>query len=61
MITHETSLVTAGFVSLAEIEQNIFPKTRAKINAKLDAGWTFDEKKWAESVARHSRWDMAKV
>ena len=44
-----------------EFEQNLFPKTRAKIEEKLDAGWKFDKKRWEESVKRHSRWDMGKV
>ena len=50
-----------GVVSLAELEENLFPATRAKIEEKLDAGWKFDKKKWEASVARHSRINMAKV
>ena len=29
-------------ITLQEFEENLFPKTRAKIEAKLDGGWTFD-------------------
>jgi len=50
-----------GFVSLPEIEQNLYPKTRKKIEEKLRAGWKFDKPRWDASVARHKRWDMAKV
>ena len=35
--------------------------SRAKIEEKLDAGWKFDTKRWAESIARHGRWDLSKV
>jgi len=50
-----------GVVSLHEIEQNMFGKTRKKIEAKLDAGWTFNPEVWEASVARHAKWDMGKV
>ena len=50
-----------GHVSLAEFDENLFPRTRAKIEEKLDQGWVFDQKKWAESCARHAKWDMSKV
>ena len=43
-----------GVVSLQEFEQNLFPKTRKKIEQKLDAGWTFDKKLWEASIARHA-------
>ena len=50
-----------GFCSPEELEKNLYPKTRKKIEEKLDAGWKFNKKKWDESVARHKRWDMSKV
>ena len=50
-----------GRISVAEFEDNLFPKTRAKIEEKLDAGWKFDAKRWAASTARHQTWNMAKV
>ena len=50
-----------GMISVVEFEANLFPKTRAKIEEKLDAGWKFDQKRWDESVKRHARWDMGKV
>ena len=28
---------------------------------KLDSGWKFDKKRWDASVARHAKWNMAKV
>lgn len=43
-----------GVVSLKEFEDNLFPKTRKKIENKLDSGWTFDKKLWMESIARHA-------
>lgn len=42
-----------GVVSLREFEENLFPKTRKKIEEKLDAGWHFDAKKWAGSQKRN--------
>jgi len=50
-----------GFVSLEELEANLLPKTRKKIEEKLDGGWKFDEATWKASCERHARWDMAKV
>ena len=50
-----------GVVDLAELNAGLKPKTRRKIEAKLDGGWKFDKKTWDESVARHARWDMSKV
>ena len=50
-----------GFVDLKELEAGLHPKTRRKIEEKLDEGWKFDKKTWDESVARHARWDMSKV
>ena len=50
-----------GKVSLYELEENLFPATREKIEEKLDQGWKFDKKKWDASVARHAKWNMAKV
>ena len=46
---------------MEEFEANLFPKTRKKIEEKLNAGWKFDHDKWAASVARHMKWDMSKV
>merc|ERR1719487_708650 len=50
-----------GKVSLAEFEANLFDKTRAKIEAKIAAGWKFEPELWQASVDRHSKWNMAKV
>jgi hypothetical protein len=44
-----------GVVSLEEFERNLHPKTRKKIEEKLDGGWKFDEKLWKESLARHAQ------
>jgi len=43
-----------GYVDVKEFEDNLKPKTRKKIEEKLDAGWKFDEAKWKESQARHA-------
>ena len=50
-----------GTVDLAELEAGLLPKTRRKIEEKLDAGWKFDKAAWEASVARHARWNMSKV
>jgi len=42
-----------GFVSLVEFQENLLPKTRKKIEMKLEGGWTFDKVKWEESAERH--------
>lgn len=49
-----------GRVTLEEFEQNLRPKTRAKIEERLNMGWKFDHEKWATSLARHAKWDMSK-
>ena len=36
-------------MSLKEFNQNLHEKTRIKIEKKLNAGWVFDAKLWAES------------
>ena len=43
-----------GFVDLKEFQDNLLPKTRKKIEMKLEAGWKFDKDAWDASVARHS-------
>jgi len=35
-----------GVIDVAEFEANLNPKTRKKIEEKLDGGWTFDAEKW---------------
>ena len=42
-----------GFVTLVEFQEGLLPKTRKKIEMKLESGWTFDKAKWDESVERH--------
>ena len=43
-----------GKVSLKEFEENLHPKTRAKIEAQLNNGWVFDAAKWQASLDRHA-------
>jgi len=50
-----------GKIQLEEFEKNMKPRTRAKIEELLEAGWKFDPELWAESQERHATWDMAKV
>jgi len=50
-----------GKVSLVEFEENLFDKTRTKIEEKLNAGWTFDATAWQASVDRHATLRMDKV
>jgi len=50
-----------GFVSMEELDAGLKPKTRRKIEMKLEEGWKFDKEAWDASVARHKKWDMAEV
>jgi len=50
-----------GFVTLEEFQQNLKPKTRKKIEQKLEGGWTFDKEAWDASVARHKKYNMAEL
>ena len=44
-----------GRLTPADIEARVPPALRAKIEQRLEAGWVFDQKRWAESVMRHSQ------
>ena len=50
-----------GFVDLKELEEGLQPKTRKKIEEKLDAGWKFDKPRWDESVACHKKYNRGEV
>lgn len=50
-----------GLVTIEEFEAGLPDEVRAKIEEKLDGGWRFDPKRWSDSIARHQRWDLAKV
>ena len=50
-----------GKISLDELNANLHPKTRAKIEKLVADGFKFDAAKWEESQARHSVWNMSKV
>jgi len=50
-----------GKISLQEFEDNVKPRTRAKLEEMVNAGWKFDAELWAASQARHAKWDMSKV
>ena len=50
-----------GFVSLEELEKGLKPKTRKKIEEKLDGGWKFDEATWKASVERHNAYNMKDI
>ena len=43
-----------GVVTLQEFQDNLKPKTRKKIEMKLEGGWTFDADKWKASCDRHA-------
>merc|ERR1712166_658691 len=47
-----------GFVTMDELDANLKPKTRRKLEMAIEAGWKFDKKTWDESVARHNKHDM---
>ena len=46
---------------MEELDKGLKPKTRRKIELKLEGGWTFDAEAWAKSVERHKKWNMADV
>jgi Ca2+-binding EF-hand superfamily protein len=50
-----------GVLSVQEFEANLPLALRAKLEAKLDAGWKFDEAKWKASQERHKTTNLAKV
>ena len=50
-----------GYVTMEELDANLKPKTRRKIEMCLDKGWKFDEKTWLESVERHKKWNMKEI
>jgi Ca2+-binding EF-hand superfamily protein len=50
-----------GLVDMDELDAGLKPKTRRKIELLLEGGWTFDKKRWDESVARHKKYNMADV
>ena len=44
-----------GYVSMEELDKNLKPKTRRKIELALEGGWKFDKAMWDASVARHKK------
>jgi Ca2+-binding EF-hand superfamily protein len=50
-----------GFVTMEELDANLKPKTRRKLEMAIEAGWKFDKKTWDESVARHNKHDMKAI
>ena len=50
-----------GLVSMEELDAGLKPKTRKKIEMKLEEGWKFDKATWDASVARHKKHDMKKL
>ena len=45
-------------MTLQEFQENLLPKTRKKIEMKLEGGWTFDKEKWDASSARHAEGEL---
>ena len=50
-----------GKLTIEEFDAYLPLALRAKLEAKLDAGWKFDEEKWKASQERHAKWNMQKV
>jgi len=46
---------------MEELEKNMNPALRKKVEEKLDAGWKFDADTWAASVARHKKYNMKEI
>ena len=44
-----------------ELDAGLKPKTRRKIELAIEGGWKFDKETWDASVARHKKYDMAKI
>ena len=41
-----------GLISMEELDANLKPKTRRKIELLLEGGWKFDKAAWDISIAR---------
>ena len=50
-----------GYVSMEELDANLKPKTRKKIEMALEGGWKFDQATWDASIARHKKYDMKQI
>ena len=46
---------------MEELDAGLKPKTRRKIEQKLEEGWKFDAESWAKSVERHKKYDMKQI
>ena len=46
---------------MEELDAGLKPKTRRKIEQKLEEGWKFDAEAWAKSVERHKKYDMKQI
>jgi len=47
-----------GFISMEELDANLKPKTRKKIEMDLEGGWKIDQATRDASIARHKKYDM---
>lgn len=50
-----------GQLSIEEFDAYLPVPLRAKVEAKLAAGWKFDEEKWKASQERHAKYNLAKI
>ena len=50
-----------GFVTMDELDANLKPKTRRKLEMAIEAGWKFDKATWEASIARHNKYDMKEI
>merc|ERR1712028_211829 len=50
-----------GLISMEELDANLKPKTRRKVELLLEGGWVFDKETWEASIARHNKYDMKEI
>merc|ERR1740117_1570498 len=50
-----------GLIDMAELDANLKPKTRRKLETIIEAGWKFDKETWEASIARHKKYDMKEI
>ena len=59
--SHLRLLAAPPSLSSQELDANMKPKTRRKIEMLHEGGWKFDKEAWDASVARHNKWNMKEI
>merc|ERR1740117_1085574 len=50
-----------GLISMEELDANLKPKTRRKVEMLLEGGWVFNKEEWEASIARHNKYDIKEI